>query len=83
MEPKQRLSGASQFFDLVEDERDRFLHAPIRVLLVTDGERALTQEIEFILVEAALQSEQETVVALPGGAVANDVEIWVGDISGG
>ena len=33
MEPEQRLSRASKFLDPVEDQRDRGLHAPIRILL--------------------------------------------------
>src|SRR5437762_3486237 len=38
LEPEQRLARAAQFRDLVEDQRDRFLHPPVRVLLqsVTD-----------------------------------------------
>ena len=35
-------------------------------LLVSGRQRTLAQEIEFILVEAALQSEQEPIVAVPG-----------------
>ena len=35
MEPEQRLSRAAEFFDLVEDQRDCRLHAPIWILLVT------------------------------------------------
>jgi hypothetical protein len=31
VEPQQGLSGASEFFDFVENERDRFLNAPIRI----------------------------------------------------
>src|SRR5208283_3671604 len=34
MEPKQRLSGAAEFLDFVEDQRDCRLHAPILILLV-------------------------------------------------
>ena len=33
MEPEQRLSRASKFLDPVEDQRDRGLHASIRILL--------------------------------------------------
>ena len=33
MEPEQRLSRAFKFLDPVEDQRDRGLHAPIRILL--------------------------------------------------
>src|SRR5271166_2124260 len=32
-EPEQRLSRASKFLDPVEDQQDRRLHAPIRILL--------------------------------------------------
>ena len=34
MEPEQRLSRASKLLDLVEDQRDRRLHAPVWILLV-------------------------------------------------
>lgn len=81
MEPAQRLARAAQLRDLVEDERDGLLHAPVWILLVAitcldeaDGgrhhqfaatcllvpgrERALTQQIELVLVKAALKAEQ-------------------------
>ena len=88
MEP-QRLSGAAELGDLVEDQADRLLNTPVRVLLhpiagfdeadrrgddqlasarllVTRRQRPLPQQIELILVEAALQPEQQPVVALAG-----------------
>src|SRR3990172_7102820 len=74
MQPAERLSGTPQFFDLVENQCNRFLHAPVGILfvavsglneangrchdqlaparlLVTGRERALAQQIEFVLVE--------------------------------
>ena len=33
VEPEKRLARAAQSRDLVEDERDRLLHTPVRVLL--------------------------------------------------
>ena len=33
--PQQRLAGAAQFLDLVEDQRDRLLHPAVRVFLQT------------------------------------------------
>src|SRR3984893_15354832 len=73
---------------LVEDKRDRLLHAPVRVflqsvtylheadwrghdefatsgLLVARRERA--RQVEFVLVETALQAEQQAIIALPRG----------------
>ena len=87
VEPQQRLSRAAQLLDLVEDQPDRLLHPPVRVLLqpvarldeagrraddelaaprllVASRQRALAQKVELVLVEAALQPEQEAVVAL-------------------
>jgi hypothetical protein len=34
VEPEQRLPGAAKLLDLVEDQRDRRLNAPVRVLSV-------------------------------------------------
>ena len=88
VEPAERLSCAAQFLDLVEDQRDRLLDAPIRILLVAVAglheadrrrhnqlaparllvagrERALAQQIQFVLVEAALEPEQQAVVTVP------------------
>ena len=87
VEPQQRLTGAAQFLNLVEDQRDGLLHALVRILLiaitglhethrcpddelsaarllVAGRERALAQEIEFVLVEATLQPEQQPIIAL-------------------
>ena len=87
VEPQQRLSRATQLLDLVEDQSDRLLHPPVRVLLqpvarldeadrradhelaaprllVADRERALAQQVECVLVQSALQPEQEATVAL-------------------
>ena len=89
MEPQQRLARAAKFLDLVEDQRDRRLHAPIRILLeavsgldeadrrrddefaaagflVAGGQRALAQKVELVLVEAPLEPEQQSVVAVSG-----------------
>lgn len=33
LEPEQRLARASEFLDLVENQRDRRLDAPIRIFL--------------------------------------------------
>jgi len=33
MEPQQRLTGAAEFDHLVEDQSDRLLNTPVRVLL--------------------------------------------------
>lgn len=35
VQPAQRLARATEFLDLVEDERDRLLNAPVRVLLIS------------------------------------------------
>src|SRR5260370_11223092 len=34
VEPQQRLTGAAQFLNLVEDQRDGLLHALVRILLI-------------------------------------------------
>src|SRR5271169_916382 len=90
VEPEERLACAAQFRHLVEDKRDRLLHAPVRVflqsvtylheadwrghdefatsgLLVACRKRTLAQQIEFVLVETALQAEQQAIIALPRG----------------
>ena len=88
VEPEERLACAAQFRNLVEDKRDRLLHAPVRVflqsvtylheadwrghdefatsgLLVARRERTLARQVEFVLVETALQAEQQAIIALP------------------
>ena len=87
-QPQQGLADAAQLQDLGEDQLDRSLHAPVRILLqpvanldeadrrgdqqlaapcllVARSQRALTQQIELVLVQAALQAEQQAIVALP------------------
>lgn len=87
MKPKQGPSGAAQFLNFVEDQRNGLLDTPVRILLVpvarlhetdwrrddklappgllvTGRQRALAQQVELILVEAALQAEQQPVIAL-------------------
>src|SRR6476661_7507368 len=68
VEPAERLSRTAQFLDLVEHQLDRFLDTPIRIFLITVAglrKRALAQQIKFVLVEAALEAEQQAVVAVP------------------
>src|SRR5712691_9701867 len=90
VEPEERLARTAQFRDLVEDQRDRFLHTSVWVflqsvthlheadgrgydefttsgLLVACRERTLAQQIEFVLVETALEAEQQAIIALPWG----------------
>ena len=82
------MPGAAEF-QLVEDQRDRRLDAPIRILLVTIADLdepdrsadrqpaaacllvarrqgSLAQQIQRVLVEAALQPEQQPIVAVWG-----------------
>src|ERR1700733_8818642 len=70
-EPEQGLPDTAEFGHLVEDEDDGFLDAAIGILLepvaglhIAGRQGTLAQKIELILVEAALQSQQQPVVAL-------------------
>ena len=87
--PQQRLAGAAQLLDLVEDQRNRLAHSAVRVLLQTIAvlhvadrggddqlaapgllvarrQRTLPQQVELVLVQRALQSQQQPIVALAG-----------------